>query len=50
MTLATVNYLILAICFVFVLGIGWALKRRVWTSEDFLTSGRGVRPRLVTIP
>jgi SSS family solute:Na+ symporter len=28
--------------FVFVLGIGWVLKRSVSTSEDFLTSGRSV--------
>jgi SSS family solute:Na+ symporter len=28
--------------FAFVLGIGWVLKKRVATSEDFLTSGRSV--------
>ena len=42
MTLATVDYLIFAVYFVFVLGIGWVLKRKVSTSEDFLTSGRSV--------
>jgi SSS family solute:Na+ symporter len=41
-TLAAIDYLILAVYFVFVLGIGWVLKRRVATSEDFLTSGRSV--------
>ena len=42
MTLAPVDYVILALYFVFVLGIGWFVKRRVTTSEDFLTSGRSV--------
>lgn len=42
MTLAFIDYLILAIYFAFVLGIGWVLKRGVSTSEDFLTSGRSV--------
>ncbi len=42
MTLAYIDYLILAIYFSFVLGIGWVLKRGVSTSEDFLTSGRSV--------
>ncbi len=42
MTLANVDYFILALYFVFVLGIGWVLKRSVSTSEDFLTSGRSV--------
>jgi SSS family solute:Na+ symporter len=41
-TLTFVDYLILAIYFAFVLGIGWVLKRGVSTSEDFLTSGRSV--------
>jgi len=40
--LGVVDYLILALYFVFVLGIGWFLKSRVSTSEDFLTSGRSV--------
>jgi solute:Na+ symporter, SSS family len=42
LTLAPIDYLILALYFVFVLGIGWVVKRRVSTSEDFLTSGRSV--------
>ena len=42
MTLAPVDYLILSLYFAFVLGIGWIVKRKVATSEDFLTSGRSV--------
>lgn len=42
MRLAPVDYLILALYFAFVLSIGWIVKRRVATSEDFLTSGRSV--------
>lgn len=42
MTLTLVDYLILALYFAFVLGIGWVLKRSVSTSEDFLTSDRSV--------
>ncbi|MCE5306221.1 MAG: sodium:solute symporter family protein [Acidobacteriales bacterium] len=42
MTLAFPDYLILALYFGFVLGIGWRLKKHVSTSEDFLTSGRSV--------
>ena len=42
MRLAPVDYLILALYFVFVLSIGWIVKRKVATSEDFLTSGRSV--------
>ncbi|HUA20324.1 MAG TPA: sodium:solute symporter family protein [Bryobacteraceae bacterium] len=41
-TLGAVDYLILAIYFALVLFIGWALKRKVATSADFLTSGRSV--------
>src|SRR5215212_4921046 len=40
--LSFVDYAILAIYFAFVLGIGWVVKKRVTTSEDFLTSGRSV--------
>jgi solute:Na+ symporter, SSS family len=40
--LGPVDYLILGLYFAFVLGIGWLVKRRVSTSEDFLTSGRSV--------
>ena len=42
MNLALVDYLILSLYFAFVLGIGWIVKRKVSTSEDFLTSGRSV--------
>jgi len=40
--LAFADYLILSLYFAFVLGIGWLLKKRISTSEDFLTSGRSV--------
>src|SRR5229473_923348 len=40
--LAPVDYLILAIYFTFVLGIGWRLRKSVESSRDFLTSGRSV--------
>ena len=42
MSLGFVDYLILALYFAFVLGIGWLVKRRVSTAEEFLTSGRSV--------
>ena len=42
MTLTFVDYTILVLYFGFVLGIGWVVKKRVATSEDFLTSGRSV--------
>src|SRR5579862_6081793 len=42
MALAPVDYVILALYFAFVLGIGWFIRQRVSTSEDFLTSGRSV--------
>jgi SSS family solute:Na+ symporter len=41
-TLSFVDYAILALYFAFVLGIGWMLKKRVSTSEDFLTSRHSV--------
>jgi SSS family solute:Na+ symporter len=40
--LAPVDYVILAVYFVFVLGIGFALKRYQRTSEDFFLSGRAI--------
>jgi SSS family solute:Na+ symporter len=40
--LAPVDYFILALYFVFVLGIGWRLRKKISTSGDFLTSGRSV--------
>jgi SSS family solute:Na+ symporter len=42
LNLATVDYIILALYFAFVLGIGWRLRKRVSTSGDFLLSGRAV--------
>ncbi len=42
MNLAPVDYFILSVYFAFVLGIGWLVKRKVTTSEDFLTSHRSV--------
>src|SRR5881397_1385224 len=42
MALAKVDYVILALYFGFVLGIGWRLRKSVETSRDFLTSGRSV--------
>jgi len=40
--LAPVDYLILALYFVFVLGIGWRLRKKIATSGDFLTAGHSV--------
>jgi solute:Na+ symporter, SSS family len=40
--LGGIDYVILALYFVFVLGIGWALKRYQKTSEDFFLSGRSI--------
>ena len=40
--LAPVDYLILVVYFLFVLGIGWALKRYMKTSSDFFMSGRAI--------
>ena len=40
--LGGIDYVILAIYFVFVLGIGLALKRRSTTSDDFFLSGRSI--------
>ncbi len=42
MRLELLDYLILGAYFLFVLGVGWRLKRRVSTSEDFLTSSRSL--------
>ncbi len=42
MKLAAVDYVILAIYFAFVIGIGWMLRKKVSTSGDFLTSGRSI--------
>jgi SSS family solute:Na+ symporter len=40
--LGGIDYVILGIYFLFVLGIGWALKRHQKTSEDFFLSGRSI--------
>jgi SSS family solute:Na+ symporter len=40
--LAPVDYVILALYFAFVLGIGWRLRARISTSGDFLTAGHAV--------
>ncbi len=42
MTLTLVDYLILAVYFGFVVGIGWFLRKNVSSSSDFLTSGRSL--------
>ncbi|MBV8550787.1 MAG: sodium:solute symporter family protein [Acidobacteriaceae bacterium] len=42
MTLRPIDYVSLIIYFAFVLGIGWLAKRKVATSEDFLTSRHSV--------
>jgi SSS family solute:Na+ symporter len=40
--LTFIDYLILAVYFAFVIGIGWLLRKRVSSSADFLTSARSV--------
>ena len=40
--LGWIDYVILVVYFLFVLGIGWALKRYTKTSEDFFLSGRSI--------
>ena len=42
MKLAAVDYVILAVYFAFVIGIGWMLRKRMATSGDFLLSGRSI--------
>jgi SSS family solute:Na+ symporter len=42
LTLKPIDYLILSLYFAFVLGIGWLAKRKISTSEDFLTSSHSV--------
>src|SRR5512145_885153 len=42
MKLTFVDWAIMLIYFVFVLGIGWALKRYMKTSSDFFMSGRSI--------
>ena len=40
--LAWVDYLILALYFAFVLGIGWTLRKHLRTSSDFFEAGRSL--------
>src|SRR5690349_9658510 len=42
MSLSAIDYAVLALYFVFVLSIGVLMRRRIKTSEDFLTSHRSV--------
>ncbi|MCX6599758.1 MAG: sodium:solute symporter family protein [Acidobacteria bacterium] len=42
MHLAPIDYAILGLYFLFVIFIGWYLKKRVTSSEDFLTGGHSV--------
>ncbi|HEY8233828.1 MAG TPA: Na+/galactose cotransporter, partial [Vicinamibacteria bacterium] len=42
MELGGIDYVILGVYFLFVLGIGFALKRHTKTSEDFFLSGRSI--------
>ena len=42
MHLTWIDSLIIAIYFIFVLGIGFIIKKRVKSSEDFLMSGRSI--------
>src|ERR1700761_5094457 len=41
-SLGLVDYAIICIYFAFVIGVGWALKRSMKGSVDFLTSGRSL--------
>src|SRR5215218_1524698 len=42
MNLTTIDWIIMLVYFVFVLGIGYALKRYMKTSTDFFLSGRSI--------
>ena len=42
--LATIDYLVMAVYFVAVLGVGWVLRRGTRTSTDFFLSGRSLPP------
>src|SRR6201984_3373928 len=41
-SLSPIDYAVIVIYFVFVIGVGWALKRSMRASSDFLTSGRSL--------
>ena len=40
--LGAIDYVILVVYLLFVLGIGWVLRRSVKDSEDFFLSGRSI--------
>ena len=42
--LGFIDYAIMAIYFIFVLGIGWALKKYMKSSAQFLEGGRSIPP------
>ena len=42
--LATIDYAVMAVYFVAVLGVGWGLRRLTRTSTDFFLSGRSLPP------
>jgi solute:Na+ symporter, SSS family len=42
LNLAPVDYLLIAVYFAFVIGIGWVLRNHLKTSADFFESGRSV--------
>ena len=42
--LTTIDYVVMALYFAVVLGIGWALRRKMRTTTDFFLSGRSLPP------
>jgi len=42
--LASIDYVVMALYFVAVLGVGWGLRRITRTSTDFFLSGRSLPP------
>ena len=40
--IGSIDYVVMTVYFVFVLGIGWALKKFMKSSEDFFLSGRSI--------
>jgi len=40
--IGSIDYVVMVVYFVFVLGIGWALKKFMKSSEDFFLSGRSI--------
>jgi solute:Na+ symporter, SSS family len=42
--LAMIDYVVMAVYFIAVLGVGWALRRAMRTSNDFFLSGRSLPP------